>query len=295
MDTNYSLGAGIYDSETEYEWYTRKAAGGRVTFGRRLTDQIHISSTYRIERVGVSDIGTSSYRKNERDIHWNPDISADDRLRPLKGKALYKAENYLTSSDMLSISWDSRDNWIKPTRGTYAAASGRLGGSFLGGDCDFYELKGEVNRYFPLMDRLTFTSKGLIEYGGGYNGDQLPIFERYYLGGAMLGGRGFDTYDLGPKDKNGNAIGGDKALLFTGELFYILADPVQIGVFYDAGQVFSEGDPYDLADLRSSYGLELRIYVPMFVYPIRLVYGIKRKPFAGEKVSNFDFAIGIGN
>ena len=294
LDTDYSFGAGIYDHETEYQWYTRKSAGGRVTFGRRLTDHIHISSTYRLERVGVSDIGTSNYRENERDMHWNPGIDTDDRLRPLESDTLYKPEKYLTSSDMVSIRWDSRDNWIKPTRGIYASASGRFAGSFLGGDSDFYELKGEVNHHFPLMDRLTFTTKGRIEFGGGYNGDQLPMFERYYLGGAMLGGRGFDTYELGPKDKHGNAIGGDKSLLFTAELFYILADPLHIGVFCDAGQVFPEGKAYDLAQLRSSYGLELRIYVPMFVYPIRLVYGFKRKPFEGENRSNFDFAIGIG-
>jgi len=295
LDTNYSFGAGIYDHETEYQWYTRGSAGGRLTFGKRLTDHIRISSTYRLENVRVSDIGMGEYRSNDRDIHWSPDVDSNDRLAPLESDISYKAETSLTSSDAVSIRWDSRDNWIKPTRGVYAYATGQFAGSFLGGDNDFYKLKAEVAHHYPLMDRLTFTTKGRVEYGNGYNGDDLPMFERYYLGGAMLGGRGFDTYEIGPKDRYGNSVGGNKSLLFTAELFYILADPLHIGVFWDAGQVFPEGEAYDLEQLRTSYGLELKIFVPMFVYPIRLVYGIKRKPFEGEERSSFDFAIGIGN
>ncbi|MBN1592983.1 MAG: outer membrane protein assembly factor BamA [Candidatus Coatesbacteria bacterium] len=295
LDTEYSFGAGIYDHENEYQWYTREAAGGRLTFGKRLTDNIRISTTYRLENVRVSDIGDYRYRKNERDMHWDPDIDADDRTAPLRSDVFYEAETTLTSSDTVALRWDSRDNWIKPTRGLFALISGQFAGSFLGGDNDFYKLKFEAAHHYPLLERLIFTSKGSIEYGDGYNGDELPLFERYYLGGAMLGGRGFDTYEIGPKDYNGNSIGGNKSLLLTAELFYILADPLHVGVFFDAGQVYSEGEDYNLNNLRTSYGLELKIFVPMFVYPIRLVYGIKRRPFEGEDKSNFDFAIGIGN
>ena len=295
LDTDYSFGAGIYDHLTEYQWYTRESAGGRLTFGRRLSDHIRISSTYRLENVKISDIGIGEYRRNDRDMHWDPDIDSDDRLAPLKSDVGYEAETSMTSSDTVSIRWDSRDNWIKPTQGVYAFATGRFAGSFLGGDNDFYKLKAEVNHHYPVLDRLTFTTKGRIEYGDGYNSDDLPIFERYYLGGAMLGGRGFDTYEIGPKDKYGNSIGGNKSLLLTAELFYVLADPLHVGVFWDAGQVFPEGEDYELEQLRTSYGLELKIFVPMFVYPIRLVYGIKRKPFEGEERSSFDFAIGVGN
>jgi len=295
LDTDYSFGVGIYDRETEYQWYTRKSAGSRLTFGKRLADHIYISNTYRLEDIQISDIDKGEYRSNDRDMHWDPDVDSDDRLAPLESDVSYEAETSLTSSDTVSIRWDSRDNWIKPTRGVYAFATGRFAGSFLGGDNDFYKLKAEVAHHYPVLERLTFTTKGRIEYGDGYGGDDLPMFERYYLGGAMLGGRGFDTYEIGPKDKYGNSVGGNKSLLFTAELFYVLADPLHVGVFWDAGQVFPEGEDYDLDLLRTSYGLELKIFVPMFVYPIRLVYGIKRKPFKGEERSSFDFAIGIGN
>ncbi|RLC46635.1 MAG: outer membrane protein assembly factor BamA [Candidatus Coatesbacteria bacterium] len=295
LDSDYSFGAGLYDHKTEYDWYTREAAGGRLTIGRQLSDWLHISNTYRLESVNVSDIGSSSYRSNSRSIHWDPGVSSHDRLAPLRSDIIYEEETSLTSSDMVSIWWDSRDSWIKPTRGIYALASGRLAGSILGGSNEFYKLKADMRYYFPLSDRFTLSAKGRLEYGEGYGGDTLPIFERYYLGGAVLGGRGFDTYELGPRDKNGNSVGGNKSLLFTGELFYVLADPLHVGVFFDAGQVFPEGESYQLDELRTSYGVEVRIFVPMFVYPIRLVYGIKRKPFEGEQRSSFDFAIGIGN
>ncbi|HUT03690.1 MAG TPA: outer membrane protein assembly factor BamA [bacterium] len=295
FDTDYSFGAGLYDHKTEYEWYTREAAGGRLTFGRRLSDRVRISDTYRLENVRMSDIGSGEYRANERDMHWDPDVSSDDRFAPLESDIIYQEETRLVSSDMVSIWWDSRDSWIRPTRGIYALASGRLAGSFLGGDNEFYKLKAELRHYYPLSDRFTLSTKGRLEYGDGYGGESLPIFERYYLGGAILGGRGFDTYEMGPKDKDGNSVGGNKSLLFSAELFYVLADPLHIGVFCDAGQVFPEGENYELGELRTSYGVEVRIFVPMFVYPIRLVYGIKRKPFEGEQSSNFDFAIGIGD
>lgn len=295
LDTDYSFGVGVYDHRTEYMWYTRESAGGRLTFGKRLTDHIRASATYRLENVRMTDVGSEEYRPNDRDIHWDPDIDTDERLSPLRSDFDYQDERSLTSSETLAIWWDSRDNWIKPTRGIYALASGTLAGSAFGGDNDFYKAKAEARWHYPLLDRLIFTTKGELEYGGGYFGDDLPLFERYYLGGAMLGGRGFDTYELGPKDKNGNSVGGNKSLLFTAELFYVLADPLHVGVFWDAGQVFPKDERYDLDRLRTSYGLEVRIFVPMFVYPIRLVYGIKNKPLEGEDKSSFDFAIGVGN
>ena len=294
LDSDYSLGAGIYDYRTEYDWYTREAAGGRLSVGRRLSEHLRITNTYRLERVQVSDIGEGGYRPYDRDIHWDPGIDVEERLRPPKDEIGYQEEKSLTSSDAISLVWDSRDNWIKPTKGLYASANVRVGGSFLGGDTNFYKLGAEASWNYPVMKRLIFTAKGKIDYADGFSGDALPIFERYYLGGAMLGGRGFDTYELGPKDKYGNSVGGNKLLLFTGELFYVVADPLRVGVFWDCGQVFSEDQKYNLRQLRNSYGLELRIYVPMFVYPIRLIYGVKRKTYSGEESTNFDFAIGMG-
>ena len=294
LDTNYSFGAGLYNHKMEYQWYTKESAGGRITLGRKLSEYIHISNTYRLENVQITDIAEYEFRPNNWDIHWDPGVDADQRLAPLESDLQYEEETSLTSSDAVSIWWDSRDNWMKPTRGLHALASGRLAGVVFGGDRDFYKLKGELAYHYPLLERLIFTTRNRIEYGDGIGGDELPLFERYYLGGAMLGGRGFDSYELGPKDRHGNSAGGNKSMLFCNEIFYILADPIHLGVFWDAGQVYSEGEDFDLERLRTSYGVELRIFVPMFIYPIRLVYGIKRKPLEDEDKTNFDFAIGLG-
>jgi outer membrane protein insertion porin family len=65
----------------------------------------------------------------------------------------------------------------------------------------------------------------------------LPIFEKLFLGGEYSV-RGFDIRTIGPRDPISNIVtGGNKSLLFNGELYFNVGGPVRVLAFYDAGQV----------------------------------------------------------
>ena len=117
------------------------------------------------------------------------------------------------------------------------------------------------------------------------NSDQIPIFERLWLGGEYSI-RGYDIRRIGPtladRDPEVSAndtfqgryvIGGNKSLLFNAEYQISIADPVRIVAFYDAGQVqdFGQNVRHETSFMTST-GVELRFFIPMLNVPFRLIY-----------------------
>ena len=123
--------------------------------------------------------------------------------------------------------------------------------------------------------------------------------------------RGFDIRRVGPTladiDPNvdpdsfqGKMImGGNKSLLFNGEFQIVVAQPVRIVFFYDAGQVQDFGHSFALDQFKTSTGAELRFFMPVLNVPFRLIYawnpqreGIYNDRFEIQEESVFRFAIG---
>ena len=70
----------------------------------------------------------------------------------------------------------------------------------------------------------------------GDNDAIVPIFDRLYLGGASTL-RGFRFRDVGPKDDQGNALGGNTLARLTVEYTIPIIERVRFAVFYDGGFV----------------------------------------------------------
>lgn len=110
--------------------------------------------------------------------------------------------------------------------------------------------------------------------------------------------RGFTIRDIGPKDENGEAIGGEALLQFNAELQYHFSRYFRGFVFYDRGNVYGGDDKknnttdklYDLEQMRHSWGFGVHFFSP--VGPISLAYGFKLDQRAGESPSEFHFTIG---
>ena len=130
-----------------------------------------------------------------------------------------------------------------------------------------------------------------MTWADGFGGQDLPIFERAFLGGSRTV-RGFDFREVGPKDGNGDAIGGNAALLFNVELQFPFVAGLRAVVFYDTGQVYRKDNDnvFNLRDLRSSAGGGLRILSPLG--PIAMDWGVKLDRQEGESLSEFHFTIG---
>ena len=154
----------------------------------------------------------------------------------------------------------------------------------------------EIVYYRPLIGKLVFGSHGRINYAAGYDGETLPAFERYFMGGPTTL-RGFTIQDVGPKDRDGDPVGGSKALLLNLELQYPFTKSLRGFVFYDRGNVYGTGsdlsvtsEDYDLAEMRHSIGAGFRFISPFG--PMGFAYGIKLDKQSGEEVGQLHFSAG---
>lgn len=158
-----------------------------------------------------------------------------------------------------------------------------------------------VNRwYLPLNKAHTwlFTTLVNLGYGNGYGSfNQLPFFENFYAGGLATQGqvRGYDANTLGPRDSDGNTLGGNE--LISGGMGIVIPNPGQnYGVrttwFVDAGNVYNTHQgAVNLNKLRYSTGIQVLWWTPLGV---PLVFSLS-KPIhnqPGDQTDPFQFSLG---
>ncbi len=199
----------------------------------------------------------------------------------------------VTNNFPFTIGWskDQRDSALVPTRGRYQQANLELG---MPGGVTYYRAYYQHQYFYPLSKSFTMAFNNEIGYGHGYGSKDFPIFKNYYAGG--IGSvRGYETSTLGPRDANGVAIGG--ASKFIGNVEFIFPLPgsgvdrtVRLFTFFDYGNVFAEGQPYKLGDMRYSTGFGLSWLSPIGPLKISMGFPIKRK--AEDQTQRFQFQIG---
>jgi outer membrane protein insertion porin family len=258
----------IYSLEREYVDYTRHAIGGDIFFTHPL---------YFILR-GLT--GTIGYRGEQVEVKDISPFAAED-FREAEG-------TFLTSEVVGSLAYDTRNNYLYPSRGSLTELTTFFAG--LGGDSKFF--KGIISSawYFPLMWGTVLMARGEFGYGTGWGGEDLPIYERFFLGG-LNSLRGFEAGSVGPRDpETGNVIGGDKEVLFNFEWIFPIMKKLELrGVlFYDAGNAYLGS--IDLTDLRHDIGGGIRWYSPFG--PIRVEIGWNVDPKPDE--DNYEWAFGMG-
>ncbi len=224
-----------------------------------------------------------------------------------------------TSAITPGYRYDSRNDPFDPNRGTKIGASLSVAGGPLGGNFSYYKLSANATRYLPFgrKGNLAFNLDfGLLRaYGGERDPNEvdedsrLPLFERYRIGGDRSV-RGFKFGSIFPIDSanrafftsNGALIGGDRFLVFNTEYVYALAGPLKIALFFDAGNAWLDGQSMNLRTMRTSSGLEMRVFLPIFQAPLRFIYGINLDPknikdragtvIQSESRTDFQFSIG---
>ncbi|MFV8646113.1 outer membrane protein assembly factor BamA [Ralstonia pseudosolanacearum] len=207
----------------------------------------------------------------------------------------YVAKNGRISNNFpITIGWskDQRDSALVPTRGRYQQANLEFG--IPGGDLQYYRAYYQHQYFYPVSKSFTLAFNNEIGYGHGYGGKDFPVFKNYYAGG--IGSvRGYETSTLGPRDANGVAIGG--ASKFVGNMEFIFPLPgsgvdrtVRLFTFFDYGNVFAEGQPFKVGDMRYSAGFGLSWLSPIGPLKISMGFPIKRK--AEDQTQRFQFQIG---
>ncbi|GAB4387314.1 MAG: outer membrane protein assembly factor BamA [Thermodesulfovibrionales bacterium] len=262
LDKPVSFTTSIYNTRREFTDYNKRAAGFMFGFGKAFGEFWRGSAAYRIERADVFDV----------------DEDASLVIKEQEG-------DKITSSISPSISRDSRDNFLDPHSGSRNVLTATFAG--LGGDNKFYKAQLDSGWYFPLTELTTFSLRGRYGYSDGFGGEDVPLYERFYVGGIYTI-RGLDFGEAGPKDENGVEIGGKQELIFNAEFIFPIVPSINLKgvVFYDAGGAYDKS----LDRIWQTAGAGIRWISP--VGPIRIEWGKNLDPEPGDTDSKWEFAFG---
>ncbi len=300
FDRNMSGSIGLFSRKIDWIGaYEEASTGGTATIGIPLALYTRLFLSYSYEATSVGDV--SPYFTSDPDyLRLNPFFT--DLL------LLNSDGNRTVSKVTPMISMNTVDHPIFPRRGTRYQAGIDLAG--LGGNSRFWKPILEGIWYIPQSERITIGLRAQYQYLAAGNSDQIPIFERLWLGGEYSI-RGYDIRRIGPtladRDPEVSAndfrgryvIGGNKSLLFNAEYQISIADPVRIVAFYDAGQVQDFGQNFAMDSFMTSTGVELRFFIPMLNVPFRLIYAwnpqyesVYNDRYQQQEQTVFRFAVG---
>jgi len=165
-----------------------------------------------------------------------------------------------------------------------------------GSDLEYFRIGYYYQQYIPLFKNWTVSMKGDFGYGDGYGDtNELPFFKNYFAGGTR-NVRGYKDNRLGPKDSQGNSIGGSMKL--TGGLELLFPTPfskeenksIQLSAFADGGNVFDGIKSFSASELRYSVGLAALWVSPLGPLKFSVAYPINDQ--AGDDTQVFQFSFG---
>ena len=292
LDQRLALSGRLFFDEYNYysDVYDQRDYGFDINVRKPITNFLSVKLDYTLQEIGIYNINQSAITQQLLNI--------------IQQQGSYNLESRVT----LALTYDTRDSAFLTRKGTRVDLSTYVAGGPLGGDVSVYGFDLDAAQYFHLPYDTILLLNGEVGVVSNWNNDSIvPIFDRLYLGGASTL-RGFRFRDVGPKDDQGNALGGNTLARLTVEYTIPIIERVRFAVFYDGGFVnpgswsfspqkvpttppggsnagkFSGGFNQDI-------GIGVRLDLP--IGPIRLDYGypIQEDSFS-SKSGQFQFSVG---
>jgi outer membrane protein insertion porin family len=264
FDRPLSAGFDIYKSIRDYTDYKYDTTGLNLRLSHPFEEYWRWLLGYRLSRDDVSSISEFA----------SPEILAQEGIT-------------VTSAVSGSLTRDSRDVIAAPTKGAQTALTLDFAG--LGGDSKFIKATALQTYFKSIWFGHIIGMRAEGGYGFGWANEPLPLFERFFLGGPNSI-RSFKYHGLSPKDDTGFKTGGTSEVLGNVEYIVPLPFAFRVVAFFDIGQVFGFGTPFDITDLRKAAGGGIRWQSPFG--PIRVDYGFNLDRRAGEAIGQFQFSVG---
>jgi outer membrane protein assembly factor BamA len=165
---------------------------------------------------------------------------------------------------------DTRSPIFNPVAGRRLTGSIAISGGILGG-LDYYSVEAGGRTYLSLGSG--FVLAGRIE-GGRVTTygetESVPPEDRFFLGGGTTI-RGYGHNAMGPKNSDGNPLGGNVMLLGSIEARISLVGALGAVLFLDTGGLWSTADDISLSTAGMGTGMGLRYDTPFG--PFRIDYG----------------------
>jgi outer membrane protein insertion porin family len=201
------------------------------------------------------------------------------------------AGTFTKSAISAALVWDTRDSLFLTRKGEQIELTTFIAGGGLGGDVQDYGISLEASKYLLFPWDIIFLFKGELAIVDSWgDSDNVPIFDRLYLGGAN-NLRGFDYREVGPVDEFNNPIGGSSLGYFTFEVTFPVITRVRFAVFSDFGFVNPTAYDFSTSSLNADIGVGVRLDLP--IGPLRFDFGypIIHENFNGPP-GKFNFNIG---
>jgi outer membrane protein insertion porin family len=276
LDRRLALSGQVFYDEANYlsAQYDQRNYGFAIELRKPINAFIYATLGYQLQDVDI----------------FNVDPSASEAIQSQEGSTV-------ESKIFSSVVFDRRDNPLLTRRGQRVSFAPYVAGGFLGGDTQIYGLDLEGSQYFPFRWDTILLINGEIAtvstWGSGNqipgSSDQVPIFERLFLGGSN-NLRGFPFREVGPQDQNGEPLGGNSMARATVEFTFPIVEKARGAIFYDTGFVNSDSWSFGFNHIASDIGIGLRLDLP--IGPLRLDYGypIQRDGYNGG--GHFNFNVG---
>jgi translocation and assembly module TamA len=105
-------------------------------------------------------------------------------------------------------------------------------------DVSFMQSRLSLGNRFKVLSNVNLVSRVDVGWTWVQDFNELPVSQRFFAGGDQSV-RGFEYQSIGPKDDEGNVIGGDRLLVGSVELQYEFASDKDVAVFYDSGNAYT--------------------------------------------------------
>jgi outer membrane protein insertion porin family len=276
MDQQLALGGEVFFKQSTYfsDYYEQTNFGAAVSLRKPLGPKSSIRGEYRLEQVEI-DV--------ERGVNPLSELS-DENI----------GGEFLRSAIALNYIYDSRDSTVTTRSGHRVDIGATLAGGIFGGDVDTVTLSGQGQKFWNLKWDSIISVSGELAFVDSVNGDDIPIFERMFLGGGRTL-RGFEFRDVGPRDDGyTNEVYGGKSLGFISLEYTVpIIETVRAAVFYDAGFVNASSWDISPSDIYSDVGVGIRLKLPISPLPLALDYAIpvSSPDSEADKGGQFNFSL----
>lgn len=266
LDQQLALGGELFYKESSYfsDFYDQTNVGGSISLRKPLGSKSSIKGEYRMENVNVdSRINNDSYQDASGAYDGNNSQLSEQKI----------GGDFLRSALGANFLYDSRDSSITPRSGHKVDLGLTYAG--VGGDVDTFTVSAQGQKYWNLKWDSIFSVNGELAFVDSAGGNDIPIFERMFLGGGRTL-RGFEFRDVGPRDTGytNEVYGGNSLGYVSFEYTVPIIETIRAAVFSDMGFVNADSWDPNPSDLYADVGFGIRLKLPISPMPLALDYAL---------------------
>ena len=296
---------GSLESQFSIGFTEPRLFGSKLSFNSRIYRRLESWESYEVDRLGyILGLGYPLYEhpldrsRLRAGLTWRHEIAELQGIgnEAVPGVHLFAGDNEIRSLEG-RIAFQTVDDIVDPTWTTSTVLRGEIGGTFLGGEVDFYKLQLNHSQDWKVFrdedgTRHRISTRLRVGFAEALEDTpEVPPFERFYAGGNTF--RGFAFRGLGPHINN-RPTGGEWLVVGSVEYEYpLVKDTLGLVAFVDGGTLATSLWEDDAGKWRLSTGLGLRILIPAFgSRPLALDFGFPIFSEDEDEESLVAFALG---